>query len=74
MSFFGDLDCELQKDLIAFVEAEEERKGKTFGEELIADILENIINGECKITGCATDHKKKKMYVEFTFFEENTGC
>ena len=68
MGFFERLDMELQKDLINFVESENERESKTLGDSLKASILEKLIKGDCKITGCATDHKKKKMFVEFTFY------
>lgn len=71
MGFFERLDMELQKDLIEFVENENEREGKTLGDSLKASILEKLIKGDCKITGCATDHKKKKMFVEFTFYGDD---
>ena len=67
MGFFERLDMELQKDLLNFVDAEEQRKGKTLGENLSADILRKLIDGKCRMTGCATDHGKKKMYIEYTF-------
>ena len=69
MGFFERLDMELQKDLINFVKSENEREGKTLGDALKVDILEKLIQGDCKITGSATDHKKKKMFVEFTFYD-----
>ena len=71
MGFFERLDMELQKDLINFVKSENEREGKTLGDALKADILEKLIQGDCKITGSATDHKKKKMFVEFTFYGDD---
>ena len=69
MGFFERLDMELQKDLIDFVKAQNDREGKTLGDAIKVDILENLIRGDCKITGSATDHKKKKMFVEFTFYQ-----
>lgn len=72
MGFFERLDMELQKDLIDFVKTEEERKGKTLGDAIKADVLKKLIDGDCKITGSATNHKKKKMYVEFTFYGGET--
>lgn len=69
MGFFERLDMELQKDLINFVKSENEREGKTLGDAIKADILKKLIQGDCKITGSATDHKKKKMFVEFTFYD-----
>lgn len=72
MSFFGQLDRELQKDIIDFVEKQEAQKGKQMLRDAIsANILRHIIGGECRITGCVTDHKKKKMFVEYTFYEED---
>lgn len=71
MGFYERLDMELQKDLIEFVENENEREGKTLGDSLKASILEKLIKGDCKITGCATDHKKKKMFAEFTFYGDD---
>ena len=70
MGFFERLDMELQKDLVSFVEAENERERKTLGDAIKADIVEKIIQGDCKITGSATDHEKKKMFVEFTFYSK----
>ena len=70
MGFFEKLDMQLQKDLIDFVKAEEERRGKTLADCISCDILQKIISGDCKITGCATDHGKKKMFVEYTFYSE----
>jgi len=74
MSFFGELDKQLQAGLIAFV-AEQEAKPypHTFGESLTADILRHFINGDCRMSGCATNHAKKTMYLEFTFYEEDVN-
>lgn len=72
MSFFGQLDRELQKDIIDFVEKQEAQKGKQVLRDAIsAAILRHIIDGECRITGIVTDHDKKKMFVEYSFYEED---
>ena len=72
MSFFGQLDRELQNDIINFVKKQEAQERKqVFRDALSAAILRHIIDGECRITGCITDHKKKKMFVEYTFYEED---
>lgn len=72
MSFFGQLDRELQKDIIDFVAKQEAQEGKqVLGDAISAAILRHIIDGECRITGSVTDHGKKKMFVEYTFYEED---
>lgn len=72
MGFFERIDRELQKDLINFVEAQEARsdgeKKRTLSDVIRAEIVSKIIQGDCKITGSATDHNQKKMWVEFTFY------
>ena len=71
MGFFANLDMALQKDLMDFVEEQEAKEGKhTLGDVLIAEILRKIIDGDCRMSGCATNHEKKRMYVEFTFYED----
>lgn len=71
MSFFSELDKRLQADLISFVEEQEAKPyPHTFGESLTADILRHFIKGDCRLSGCATNHAKKTMYLEFTFYEE----
>lgn len=71
MSFFAELDKQLQADLISFVEEQEQKPyPHTLGESLTADILRKFIDGDCRMSGCATNHEKKTMYLEFTFYEE----
>jgi hypothetical protein len=73
MSFFSKLDKQLQADLISFVEDREakEKTGKTRVDDALATgILRKIIDGDCRITGCCTNNETKKMFVEFTFYEE----
>ena len=70
MSLFERMETSLQKDLIAFVEAEESKPyPKTLSDVLSADILRKLISGDCKMTGCCTNHKTKKMYIEYTFYQ-----
>lgn len=56
--------------LKAFIKTEEQKENRTLGDWTKQWILESIIDGKCKITGSATDHSKKKMYVEFSFYQE----
>lgn len=73
--FFERIDMKLQKDLIQFVKDREALTGKqTLGDALVADIIGHIISGECRISGCATNHKKKTMYLEFTFYDEDNDA
>lgn len=72
MSFFGELDKQLQADLIAFVTEQEAKPyPHVLGEDLTASVLRHFIDGDCRMSGCATNHEKKTMYLEFTFYEEN---
>lgn len=57
-------------DLISFIEREKGKENRTLADWTVQWILESIIDGECKITGSATDHEEKKMYVEFSFYQE----
>lgn len=71
MSFFGELDKQLQADLIAFVTEQEAKPyPHVLGEDLTASVLRHFIAGDCRMSGCATNHEKKTMYLEFTFYEE----
>ena len=75
MGLFERLDAELQRDLLSFVEAQEESERTTgravLGDSIKATILRKLIEGDCRITGSATDHEKKKMWVEFTFYSKD---
>lgn len=64
MSDYGMVD-----DLKSFVEKQRKIENKTLADWEVIWILEKIIDGKCKITGSATDHAEKKMYVEFTFYQ-----
>lgn len=57
-------------DLISFIEREKDKENRTLADWTVQWILESIIDGDCKITGSATDHEEKKMYVEFSFYQE----
>ena len=60
-------------DLKSFVEREKAKENRMLADWIVQWILESIISGECKITGSATDHAAKKMYVEFSFYQEEEG-
>ena len=64
------LDPETQQKLIAFYEENKDKKNQVLGKVLLTDIVKNLISGDAKITGSVTDHNQKRMWVEFTFFEE----
>ena len=70
MSFFAKLDKQIQGDLLAFVEQQEAKPyPHTLGESLTTEILRKFIDGDCRMSGCATDHEKNIMYLEFTFYD-----
>ncbi|MBR4576782.1 MAG: hypothetical protein IKO25_06215 [Clostridia bacterium] len=74
MGLLAQIDAELQKDLIDFVKAQEaDTSPHTLGEALVKEILKDIINGNARISGCVTNHAKKRMYLELTFYEEDTN-
>ena len=71
MGLLTQIDMELQKDLIEFVKAQEAKPyPHTLGEALVKEILKDIINGNARISGCITNHEKKRMYLEFSFYED----
>lgn len=73
MSFFEELDKQLQPDLIAFVTEQEAKPyPHVLGEDLTASVLRHFIDGDCRMSGCATSHAKKTMYLEFTFYEDDS--
>ena len=66
------IDLELQKDLIDFVKAQEEKPWPhTLGDAILVEILKDIIKGDARISGSVTNHKKKRMYLEISFYENN---
>ncbi len=73
MGLLGQIDIELQKDLIDFVKAQQEKPyPHTLGESLLATIMEDIIKGDARISGSVTDHKNQQMYLEISFYEDKT--
>lgn len=71
MSLLSQIDMELQKDLIDFIKAQEEKPWPhVLGDDLMASILNDIVSGDARLSGCATDHAKKRMYLEISFFED----
>lgn len=74
MGFFAQLDAELQKDLVDFVKAQEANtEPHTLGDALLKECVKSIISGEARISGCVTNHQKKRMYIELSFFEDDPG-
>lgn len=65
-----EIDDTLQKDLIDFIEKRESEKNQPFGKVLVATILRKLIDGDCMITGCAKNDKTGKLWVEYSFYEE----
>lgn len=63
-------EMDIIKSLEAFIEAENQRSrdARPLRDWVKYWILEKIVAGECEVTGSATDHSTKKMFVEFTFY------
>ena len=71
MSILGMIDAELQKELIAFVEAESKNKQpKKLKESLVAELLRQLIDGDREITGMVTNQKTGDVFVRFSFKQE----
>ena len=71
MGFFAQLDAELQKDLVDFVKAQEANiEQHTVGEWLLTECVKFIVSGDARISGCVTNHEKKRMYIELSFYED----
>ena len=70
MSFFGDLNKELQKELIKFVEdSKNNKEQKPLKLHLVESLLEDIVNGDREITGLASDWGNGDVFVRFSFTE-----
>ena len=70
MSFFGNLDKELQKELIKFVEdSKNNKEQKPLKLHLVESLLEDIVNGDREITGLASDWENGDVFVRFSFTE-----
>ena len=65
-----DIDIELQKDLLDFIKKRESEENQPFGKVLVATLLRKLIDGDCRITGCAKNDKTGKLWVEYSFYEE----
>ena len=62
MSILGMIDAELQKELMAFVEAESKNKQpKKLKESLVAELLRQLINGNREMTGMVTNRKNEEF-------------
>ena len=73
MGLLGMIDAELQKDLIDFIRQQEEKPyPHVLGDSLLAYVLKEIINGNARMSGCAKNDAKKTMYIELTFWENET--
>lgn len=73
MGLLGMIDAELQKDLIAFIREQEAKPyPHVLGDALLCDVLKEIINGNARMSGCAKNDVKKTMYIELTFWENET--
>ena len=73
MGLLGMIDAELQKDLIDFIRRQEEKPyPHVLGDSLLANVLKEIINGNARMSGCAKNDVKKTMYIELTFWENET--
>ena len=73
MGLLGTIDAELQKDLIDFIRRQEEKPyPHVLGDSLLAEILKEIVNGNARMSGCAKNDAKKTMYIELTFWENET--
>lgn len=71
MGLLSMIDMELQKDLVNFIKAQEEKPyPHVLGDDLIASILKSIIDGDARLSGCATNHGTKRMYLEISFYED----
>lgn len=65
-----DIDIELQKDLLDFIKKRESEENQPFGKVFVATLLRKVIDGDCRITGCAKNDKTGKLWVEYSFYEE----
>lgn len=73
MGLLGMIDAELQKDLIDFIRRQDEKPyPHVLGDALLANVLKEIINGNARMSGCAKNDAKGTMYIELTFWENET--
>ncbi len=72
MGLLSQIDMALQKDLVDFIKAQEEKPWPhTLGDALLVEILNDIVKGDARLSGCATNHEKKRMYLEISFYEND---
>ena len=73
MGLLGQIDVALQKELIDFIKSQKEKPWPhTLGDTLLTEILKNIIKGDARISGCVTNHQTKCMYLEVSFYENES--
>lgn len=75
MGLLGMIDAELQKDLISFIKEQDAMPyPHVLGDAMIKMVLEEIIKGNARMSGCAKNDAKGTMYIELTFWEnKNKG-
>jgi hypothetical protein len=72
MGLLSQIDMAFQKDLVDFIKAQEEKPWPhTLGDTLLVEILKDIVKCDARLSGCATNHEKKRMYLEISFYENN---
>ena len=69
------IDAELQKDLINFIKEQDAKPyPHVLGDAMIKMVLEEIVKGNARMSGCAKNDAKGTMYIELTFWEnKNKG-
>lgn len=75
MGLLGMIDAELQKDLINFIKEQDAKPyPHVLGDAMIKMVLEEIVKGNARMSGCAKNDAKGTMYIELTFWEnKNKG-
>ena len=63
-------DVELRKDLLDFIKKRESEPNQQFGKVFVATLLRKLIDGDCKITGCAKNDETGKLWVEYSFYTD----
>jgi len=59
-----------QEKINEFIEENKDKYPKTIESMIIETLLEDMMLGKCKITASKTDHEQGKMWVEFTWGED----
>ena len=68
MGILAQIDAEIQKDLIAFIQAQK-KKPHTLGDVLLQDVFDGILKGDIRISGWAKNDAKKRVWLELTYYE-----